>query len=116
MNAIDAAQLAFDPQALGRLKGQASRDEGEALKRVAREFEALLLNQLMKTMRDAGFGDELFGSETTKTFTGMLDQQYVHAVTRGPGLGLADTIVKQVEYLSGGRVKEGAATAVNQTR
>lgn len=116
MNAIDAAQLAFDPQALGRLKGQASRDEGEALKRVAREFEALLLNQLMKTMRDAGFGDELFGSETTKTFTGMLDQQYVHAVTRGPGLGLADTIVKQVEYLSGGRVKEGAADAVNQSR
>ena len=116
MNAIDAAQLAFDPQALGRLKGQASRDEGEALKRVAREFEALLLNQLMKTMRDAGFGDELFGSETTKTFTGMLDQQYVHAVTRGPGLGLADTIVKQVEYLSGGRVKEGAADAVNQPR
>jgi Rod binding domain-containing protein len=67
-------------------------------------------------MRDAGFGDELFDSETTKTFTGMLDQQYVHALTRGPGLGLADTIVKQVEYLSGGRVKDGAADAVKQPR
>ena len=116
MNAIDAAQLAFDPQALGRLRGQASRDEGEALKGVAREFEALLLNQLMKTMRDAGFGDELFDSDTTRTFTGMLDQQYVHAVTRGPGLGLADAIVRQVEYLTGSQVKDEAAPAVNKDR
>ncbi len=101
MNVTDAAQLAIDPQALGSLKGIAKKDDEKALRKVAQEFEGLLLNQVMKSMRNASFGDDMFESDTTRTFTGMLDQQYVQDITRGSGLGLADMIVRQVQLAQG---------------
>ncbi|MBK8017795.1 MAG: rod-binding protein [Betaproteobacteria bacterium] len=111
MNVTDAAQLAIDPQALGSLKGIAKKDDEKALRKVAQEFEGLLLNQVMKSMRNASFGDDMFESDTTRTFTGMLDQQYVQDITRGSGLGLADMIVRQVQLAQGTGVKNSDPTA-----
>ncbi|MEI7969952.1 MAG: rod-binding protein [Betaproteobacteria bacterium] len=113
MNPIERAQLAIDPQALGSLKAEARREGGEALRKVAQEFESLLLNQVMKSMRAVSFGDDISGSETTRTFTGMLDQQYVQAITRGPGLGLADLIVRQVEHARPSAIKDGGPVVDN---
>lgn len=101
MNRIDASQLAIDPQGLGEIRRLVRQDDEKALRKVAQEFEALLLNQVMKSMRQAGFDDDLFGSDATRTFTGMLDEQYVRGLVRGPGLGLADVIVQQVRHAQG---------------
>lgn len=103
MNPIDASQLAIDPQGLGEIRRLVRQDDDKALRKVAQEFEALLLNQVMKSMRQAGFDDDLFESSATRTFTGMLDEQYVRGLTRGPGLGLADAIVQQVRHAQGVR-------------
>lgn len=112
MNRVDAAQLAIDPQAMGEIRSLALRDDDKALRKAAQAFESLLMNQLMKTMRQAGFGDDLFESEATKTFTGMLDQQYVESLSRGPGLGLADMIVRQVQMARGDGLQKTPTAAV----
>lgn len=104
MDAIAAASLAIDPQATGALRAGPGRDDPESLRRVAREFEALLLDQVLKSMRKASFGDEMFDSEATRAFTGMLDTQYAQTLARGRGLGLADLVVRQVALARGEEV------------
>jgi len=108
----DIAQLAFDPQALGALRAPAKSNDPAALRKVAQEFESLLIAQLMKSMREANFGDDVFESDATKAFTGMLDQQYAQELSRKPGIGLADMIVRQVEQLEQIGVKKPAVPAV----
>lgn len=99
----DLAQPAFDPQRLGRLKAGARQQDAATLRSVAQEFEALLLTQVMKSMRAASFGDDLFGSAATQTFTSLLDGQYAQVLSRRPGLGLADAIVRQIELAGASR-------------
>lgn len=108
----NVAELAFDPQRLGNLRASAHANDPAALRKVAQEFESLLLSQLMKSMRTAGFADDLFESEGTKAFTGMLDQQYVQEIARGKGIGLADMIVRQMEQLEQMGVKKTPEAAV----
>ena len=106
-----AAPLAFDPQQLGALRTQVARDDPAALRKSAQEFESLLVNQLMKSMRATKFDDDLMDSDTTRTFTGLLDEQYAHSLVQGKGLGLADLIVKQIELAKA--IKKPAEDAVN---
>lgn len=113
MNRVEAAQLAIDPQGLGDVRRLASRDDPEALRKAAQSFEALLVNQLMKSMREADFGDDLFESSATKTFTGMLDQQYAETLSRGSGLGLAELIVRQVEMARDATLQKTPSPSVN---
>lgn len=105
--------LAIDPQGLGDLKGLARKGDDKALLKVAREFEAILTRQLLKSMRDASPGDGIGESEATKSFTSMLDDQYAQTLTQGRGLGLADMIVKQVREAEGRGIKPAAVAAVN---
>jgi flagellar protein FlgJ len=108
----DLAGLALDPQRLGSLRASAKANDPAALRKVAQEFESLLLSQLMKSMRSAGFGDDLFENEGTKVFTGMLDQQYAQELSRHRGIGLADMIVRQVQQLEQMGVKKTPEPAV----
>lgn len=103
MNTIDPATLAFDPKQLGALRSQAARNDPEALRKVGKEFEAMLVNQLLKTARATKFvEDDPMDSPAMQTFTGLLDEQYAQSVTRGRGLGLAEALVKQIELAGQG--------------
>jgi flagellar protein FlgJ len=110
--AADFSAPAFDPQRLGSLKGLAKQGDERALRAVAQEFEALLTQQLMKSMRATDFGDEFTASDATRTFTGLLDEQYAQSLSRGTGLGLADMIVRQVREAEGSGVKKPSGVAV----
>lgn len=101
MSPVDGASLAFDPQRVSALRVDAKRADAQALRKVAQEFEALLLNQVLKAARAANLGDEYFDSDATRTFTGMLDEQYAQALSRGRGIGLAELIVRQLEFAEG---------------
>ncbi len=77
-----------------RLPGNGS--EGAKLREAANEFEVLLLQQMMKSMRSAGFESGLVKkSEGEKVFRGMLDEQYARLSTHSNGIGLADMIYKE---------------------
>lgn len=106
------SELAFDPQRVASLKGAAKAGDDAALRKVAQEFESLLMNLVMKSMRDANFGGGLFDSQEGQVFQGMLDQQYAQSISKGRGMGLADMIVQQVKQLESMGIKKPLEPAV----
>ena len=91
--------LAADPRSIGDLKRRAVEDPDAALPIVAKQFEQLLLDMMMKSMRRAAPGQSLLDNEGTRLFTGLLDQEFVRKLSEQGGLGLADLLVKQLSQL-----------------
>ena len=63
--------------------------------KVARQLEGQFAQMLVKSMRDASFGDSLFPAENTM-FREMYDKKIAEAMTRGRGLGLSAMITRQL--------------------
>ncbi|MBI4809610.1 MAG: flagellar assembly peptidoglycan hydrolase FlgJ [Nitrosomonadales bacterium] len=95
LSGMDVGGLAIDGQNLDKLKLQARQAPDQALKTVARQFETVFLNMMLKSMREATPQDGVFDSEQTRMFTGMLDQQLAQSMA-DRGVGLADVMVKQL--------------------
>ncbi len=95
INASQQNYLDFD--ALSQLKTEAKKDAKSALKEVASEFETIFVKMMMKSMRSASFGDELFDSESAKFYRDMYDDQLSQNLSKNGGIGLADVLVKQLE-------------------
>ncbi len=91
-------QSHIDFQGLGELKGQAQRNESGALREVAQQFEAMFIQQIMKTMREAGFkGGELIESQAMDTFQSMHDKEISLQMAKRGSFGLADMLVRSME-------------------
>ena len=99
MNGMSGADLsskfALDVQGVNQLKLDAKQSSPEALKQAAQQFEAVFMNMLMKSMREATPQDGMFESEQTRMYTSMLDQQLTQRMA-GRGIGLADVMVRQL--------------------
>lgn len=117
-NSPDA--LAVDSKSLDALRTQAKQAPDKALVAAAKQFEAVFMSMLMKSMRDATPQEGMFDSEQTKMFTSMLDQQLSQNVGGSRGIGLADMMVKQLSRNYTGQaapapeavLKTGAAASV----
>ncbi len=93
--------LAADVRGLDVLR-RASRDNSpEALKAAAKQFEAMFLQVVIKSMREASPGDELFGGQESKMYQDMLDQQWAQVMTEGGGTGLARVLERQLAANAG---------------
>ncbi|MGG7054081.1 flagellar assembly peptidoglycan hydrolase FlgJ [Nitrosomonas sp. ANs5] len=99
MNAYDlSGQLAIDSQHIDKLRNQARHDPQAGLRQAARQFEALFVNMMLKSMRDASPQQGLFDNEQSRFYTQMLDQQLAQNLA-GQGIGLADLIVQQLDQV-----------------
>jgi peptidoglycan hydrolase FlgJ len=86
-----------DLAGFGALRHQAETDQGATLPAVAKQFEAMFTQMLLKSMRDAGFGDPLFESQAGDEWQDMYDQQLsLNLAQHGKGLGIADLLVHQL--------------------
>jgi flagellar protein FlgJ len=92
---IPAQGLALDARALDGLRRDASADPRAALRQAAGQFEALFMQQLLKSMRDAMPKSGMFGGPGHDTYVGMLDQQLSQSLAGQPG-GLAEMIARQL--------------------
>lgn len=71
--------------------GTSARDSPEKILQAAREFEALLIGQLLQGTQDgAGWGGEDDAEDSM--IGGIAQQQFALALSKNGGLGLADTI------------------------
>lgn len=86
--------LAADGRSLNALKN-ASGDDPKAIKEAAKQFEALFMRELIKSMREATMKSGLLDSAAGDLSTDMLDQQLSVSLTGIPG-GLSDAIVQQL--------------------
>lgn len=79
------------------LRAAAERNDPAALREVAGQFEALFLQSMLKSMREASLGDPIFGeSDQMDMYQGMMDQQLSLEMASGKGVGLADMLVRQL--------------------
>jgi len=86
----------LDFDALGRLKGKAAKDGKSAARETAQQFEALFLQMMMKSMRDASFKSDLMESQAKDTFEGMFDKEVSLAMAKKDTLGLTDMLLKNM--------------------
>jgi len=97
---------------LGR-QAQGTEDPGR-IREVAREFESLLVGELMKAMRrtipEAGVMGGGMGEEV---FTEMLDEELARVGSQGGGLGLGDMLVEQLD--PGPAPARGLAPEIHRT-
>lgn len=116
---ISAPAVYTDFSGLDRLRLEAREQSPDALGEAARQFEALFIQMMLKNMRAASFGDELFGSDQQRQYQAMFDQQMsLHLGGRG-GLGIADLLVRQLGDRDGaaedggGQMRDTAAVSIN---
>jgi peptidoglycan hydrolase FlgJ len=98
-----SGKLAFDANSLNKLKNSAKENSPESIKEVAKQFEAVFINMVMKSMRAATPQDGPFDNEQSRTFTAMLDQQ-LSANLANKGVGLAEVLTRQLTKASHGAV------------
>ncbi|PJJ99318.1 flagellar assembly peptidoglycan hydrolase FlgJ [Lysobacteraceae bacterium NML91-0213] len=73
----------------------AQRHDAARIDQVAREFEGVFAQMMIKSMRDASFGDALFPGEN-QLYRDLYDQRLAKSLTEGEGLGLAKVIARQL--------------------
>jgi flagellar protein FlgJ len=86
---------AFDVKGIGELRQSAKANDPAALKTAATQFEAMFINMMMKSMRDATPQDGMLDNQQSKMFTTMLDQQTSQNLAKR-GTGLADVLIRQL--------------------
>lgn len=89
-------QFALDMQGFQRLQHTARVDPEAGVHSAAQQFEALFVQMMMKSMRDAIPTSGLISSTTTDTYQQMLDQQWSQVIA-SKGMGLADVLVEQLQ-------------------
>src|SRR5262245_38891498 len=88
--------LAADASSLDRLKYQAGQAATpQTIRETAKQFEALFMRELMKSMRETTMSSGMFDSPMGDMGTSMLDEQYAVQMSGMPG-GLSELIAKQL--------------------
>lgn len=86
----------FDVQALAKLKTDLRKDDPQALKAAAQQFEAVFLQMVLKSMRAATPQTGPFDSDQTRFYQELLDSQLAQVMAGKGGTGLAAVIERQL--------------------
>ncbi|SEK70146.1 flagellar assembly peptidoglycan hydrolase FlgJ [Nitrosovibrio tenuis] len=92
-----SGKFALDVQAVSELRVAARKTGQAGLEAAARQFEALFLNMMLKSMREATPKDSLMDSEQTRLYVSMLDQQLSQSMA-ARGAGLAEIMMRQLQH------------------
>jgi peptidoglycan hydrolase FlgJ len=93
---VPNADVYTDFNGLANLKTQARNNAPEAVKEVAKQFESLFLNMVLKSMREAKLADSILDSSQSEFYQDMYDQQLAVHLSGEPGIGLAELIARQL--------------------
>ncbi len=72
---LNSQRFVLDLQAAGELRNKLKQDPQAGLKQAAQQFEGMLLQMMLKSMRDATPQDGLLDSDQSRFYTSILDQQ-----------------------------------------
>ena len=88
-NALDFAGLA-------QMRAGAVQGDEKVTKEVAQQFEAIFINMMLKSMREATDRSGLLDSEATKTYESMFDQQLSTELSANGTFGIAQALQNQL--------------------
>ena len=79
------------------------------LRKAAQEFENMLTEMMMRSMRKATPPATLFGENGKQEwFTEMLDSEFVRRIGESGGLGYTESLLRSLDKYSSGPLKPGA--------
>lgn len=104
--------LSTDTKSIDALRSSAARDPKASIKETARQFEALFMQEVMKSMRAATMSSGMMENSATQMGTEMLDTQFAGKMTGLPG-GLSEAIERHLQRQMG--VKDGELPAASAT-
>jgi flagellar protein FlgJ len=95
-----------------RLKAAMKAEDKKELEAVCQEFEGIILNMMFRQMKATVPKSELFpGNTAREVYESMLDDSLMEEAAKNGGIGLGETLFKQLS-----RFKEGAQdSAINDT-
>jgi len=97
---------------LSTLRSRAASDPKAVIKAAAKQFEAMFMQQLMKSMRESSMATGMLDNAGTQMGTEMLDTQFANKMTGLPG-GLSDVIARQLERQMTGAAPAAAVPAAS---
>ncbi len=107
MNAnLSAAYTSTDFQGLADLRRMAREESPEAADAAARQFEALFIQMMLKSMRDAMPVDSGIDGDGVQFYREMFDKQIALEMSQGEGIGLRESLLRD---LAPGRGEAGGA-------
>ena len=80
---------AYDTQSLNKLKRDVSLDPQAHIKEVAKQFEGVFVQMMLKSMREALPQDGMLSNDQTRLYTSLYDQQIAQEIGKR-GLGLLE--------------------------
>ena len=95
---INSAKSYNDFTALGELRGKAQRNEAGAMRESAEQFEALFIQMMLKSMREASSAmkSDLLHNNAQETFEGMYDKEISMQMAKRNALGFSDVVIKNL--------------------
>lgn len=97
-NELANTSVYTDFQGVAALRREAGANSPEALEKVAQQFEALFMQMMLKSMRDAGAEEGgLFDNDQSRLYQDMYDKQLSLSLSEGGnGIGLTEALVRQL--------------------
>jgi len=92
-----APASSLDFAGLNRLKGAARDRQDGAIRQTAQQFEALFIQMMLKSMREASFKCDLVESGAVETYEQMFDKEVAMAMAKRSALGIADMVADQLQ-------------------
>jgi peptidoglycan hydrolase FlgJ len=95
---VPQQQVYTDLSSLQKIKIQGNTDKGAALQSIAKQFESMMVQQMMKSMRQANeaFAEgDMTSSSEEKFYRDMFDSQLSLSLSQGRGFGLAEAMMRQ---------------------
>jgi len=106
---VSSSALYTDFSDLHELKYNKSIDEKTRLKEVAKQFEGVFLQMMLKSMRDANMGDDLFDSDQSKMYQDLFDKQISLEMGKKGSFGLAEMMIRQMDKTQVDPINSGKA-------
>ena len=106
---ISTSRIYTDFQGLADLRRLAKQDSDEALEEVATQFEAIFIQMMLKSMRDATLSEGIFESDQSEMYMSMYDQQIALDLSSKGVFGIAEMMVQQ---LANNKVSQSNSAAV----
>jgi flagellar protein FlgJ len=100
-NAVGSAQRASDDSFAQKLQAAVDNKDDKALMSACREFEAVMLNMMYKSMKATIIKSDLVEEDPgTEIFESMQDEQLMEIASKSGSFGLAEALYKQLSKKS----------------